>query len=489
MATEETKSVQQADTEPTVPKVTATEAYLRAKATPQGSNLLESIDRMVTQHAIKYVRFEQYDLYGIPRSKTVPMAYFKHFLENGLNFYGGIMTCDVQTRCAPNTGYGEEVTYGDARTIPDLSTFMVLPWVPNTARIIIDPHWYDGTPLMATPRLQLKRIFNEFAKMGYHVRLGYEFEFYLLDAETKTPVYGSQPIFNTIYNNFDIDYLYRMMDVLQGSGFRIITQNSEQGPGQQEINLDYREGLHAVDEAQAFKYAIKEVSLQHGYIATFMTKPYIDRCASGAHIHVSLIDMETGKNAFLDESSPDGLSDLCHKFIAGSVRHARANMVFTAPTVNCYKRYQPGVCAPTTATWGYENRSIGIRVKGTRGQSTHLENRLPGGAANPYASTLSFLQAGLLGIKNGYETPEPVTWDAWADPDIPVLPSTAIEALDAFKADTVLQEAFGQEFTKCVTAMKEWDIKIARENCKDFDTGAFGTYVTDWEIKEFMTEL
>jgi glutamine synthetase len=473
-----------------VPKQTATEAYKVAKNCPEGSNLLERIDRLIAKHSIKYVRFEQYDLYGIPRSKTVPMPYFKYYLENGLNFYGGILTCDVQTRCAPNTGYGEEVTYGDALTIPDLSTFMVLPWVPNTARIIIDPHWYDGTPLMGTPRLQLKRVFSEFAQMGYNVRLGYEFEFYLFDRATGEPAYGSQPIFNTMYNNFDIDYLYGMMDTLQGAGFRIITQNSEQGPGQQEINLDCRDGLAAVDEAQTFKYAIKEISRQYGYTATFMTKPFINRCASGAHLHVSLIDKVTGQNAFLDDSSDDGLSALCHSFIAGVIRHAEANTVFSAPTVNCYKRYQPGVCAPTTATWGYENRSVGVRVKGRRGQaSTHIENRLYCGASNPYTSTLSTLQAGLLGIVNSYPIPEPVEHDAWADASIPELPGTAMDALECFRADKELQAAYGDEFTKVVLAMKEWDIKVARENCSDFDATKFNSYITDWERAEFIEEL
>jgi glutamine synthetase len=468
----------------------AKEAYAKAAVTPEGISCLERIEHLIAEHEIKYVRFEQYDLYGIPRSKTVPVAYFRYYLENGLNFYGGILTCDVQTRCAPNTGYGEEVTYGDALTIPDLNSFMVLPWVPHTARVIIDPHWYDGTPLMGTPRLMLKKLLADFERRGYAVRLGYEFELYLFDAQTKEPVYGSQPIFNTLYNNFDVDYLYGMMDMLQSSGFRIITQNSEQGPGQQEINLDCRDGLDAIDEAQTFKYAIKEISRQYGYIASFMTKPYIDRCASGAHIHFSLIDKATGANAFVDEASQDGLSELCHRSIAGMVRHAAANTVFSAPTVNCYKRYRPGVCAPTTATWGYENRSVGIRVKGRRGQSsTHVENRLYCSASNPYVATLSLLTASLLGIENGYEGTAPCAHDVWADESIPKLPASAADALQAFVEDTVLQEAYGPEFTKVVLAMKEWDLKVARENCEDFDTPAFNDYVSDWELAEFRDDL
>jgi glutamine synthetase len=475
--------------------MTPKEAMAIARRSPQGNNLLLDIRRRIKEGGIKYVRFEQYDLYGIPRSKNVPIDYFEHYLEHGMNFYGGILTCDVQTRCAPGTGYGEEVTYGDARTIPDLTTFMVLPWVPNTARVIVDPHWYDGRPLMGTPRTLLKRVLRRYSDLGYVVRLGFEFEFYLfkaacLAAGALEPAYGSQPIFLTLYNNFDVDYLYGMMDVLQAAGFRLITQNSEQGPGQQEINLDCRDGLAAVDEAQCFKYAIKEITRDDGrYVASFMTKPWIDRCASGAHIHVSLIDKQTGANAFVDPADPEGLSETLRAFVAGLVRHAPANTVFTAPTVNCYKRYRPGVCAPTTATWGFENRSVGFRIKSTRGQSTHLENRLACSAANPYLSALSTLQSGLLGLEGRYACPPPALHDVWADPSIPTLPASLEAALAAFESDEPLKEAYGPEFVKVVSAMKSWDVKTARENCPAYGTPEFKSSISEWEIREFLEIL
>ena len=469
--------------------ITPKESLAEAKRTAAGGNLLLDIQRKIAENDIRYVRFEQYDLYGIPRSKNVPIQYFNHYLEHGLNFYGGIMTCDVQTRCAPGTGYGEEVTYGDARTIPDLSTFMVLPWVPHTARIIVDPHWYDGRPLMATPRILLKKVLKKYSDLGYLVRLGFEFEFYLFDKDTHEPAYGSQPIFVTLYNNFDVDYVYGLLDTLQAAGFRIITQNSEQGPGQQEINLDARDGVEAVDEAQTFKYAIKEISLKYGYLASFMTKPWIDRCASGAHVHVSLINKSDGSNAFLDRSDPDGLSEVCRHFLGGLVAHAPANMVFAAPTVNCYKRYRPGVCAPTSATWGFENRSVCIRIKSTRGQSTHVENRLACSAAYPHLSALSTLQAGLLGIEGKIAPPPPALHDVWADSSTALLPSTMEESLAAFEADEPLKAAYGPELVKVVGAMKRWDMQIAKDNCPDYGTSFFKTYISDWERAEFLEIL
>lgn len=457
---------------------------------PKDKTMLVDIMQQIEANDIKYIRFEQFDLYGVPRSKTVPVKFFKEYVENGLNFYGGILSCDVQTRIAPGTGLGDEASFGgDACTVPDLSTFQVLPWVPHTARIIIDPYWYDGTPVAQTPRIKLKQIFKEFEDLGYIVRIGYEFEFYLFDAKTGEPAYGSAPIFVTQYNNFDIPFLYDMMDKLQTAGFRIITQNSEQGPGQQEINLTYREGLAAVDEAQAFKYAIKEISLQHGYLASFMTKPMIDKCASGAHVHISILDKVTGKNLFGDDASTDGLSDLCKSFIAGVCAHAPANTVFAAPTVNCYKRYKTGVCAPTTATWGFENRSVGVRVKGGSASSRHIETRLNCSAASPYLTTLSTLTAGLMGIKANLPAPPVSDYDVWSHPEVPQLPATMDEALTAFNADSELIAAYGEDFAQVVRAMKEWDIKIAKENCADYDAPEFKDYVSDWEIEEFRDLL
>ena len=319
--------------------------------------------------------------------------------------------------------------------------------------------------------------------------MGYEFEFYVFNRETKKPAYGSQPIFVTQYNNWDMDFTYDLMDKMQEAGFGIITQNSEQGPGQQEINLQYMDGIDAVDGAEAFKCGIKEIAGQHGYLATFMTKPMIDRCASGAHIHISLIDKKTGANVFADTASPDGLSDVCKSFIAGVVSHAEANTVFAAPTVNCYKRYRPGVCAPTTATWGFENRSVGIRVKGCRGKSTHIENRLYSSAANPYLIALTTLQAGMLGLKNKLAAPPDAKHDVWADEKTKKLPATMEAALQAFNEDAELLEAYGPEFVKVVRAMKAWDMKIAKEKCPEYGSAEFKDSISEWELEEFMEIL
>lgn len=453
------------------------------------SQSIDAIKKSIRDHNIQFVRFEQADLHGVSRSKTVPVNSFMDYLDNGLNFYGGLLGLDIQSMVPTGTGYAEEVSFADHCTVPDLSTFHILPWVPNTANITVDPYWYDGTPAMASPRLLLKKIINDFDEMGYICRLGYEFEFYVFDKNTKKPVYDGQPIFVTLKNNFDIDFTYDLMRKMEQAGVRIITQNSEHGPGQQELNLYYEDGLSASDTAFLYKMGTKEIALQHGYIASWMTKPFIDSSASGSHFHISLIDKKTGLNAFNDPDAEFGLTELARNFLAGVLKHARANTVFTAPTINCYKRYRVNSFAPHSATWGMENRTVGVRLKGCRGQSTHFENRLACGGTNPYLLALSTLAAGLEGIKSKPALPAPITDIAYTRTDVPRLPFTLDEAVEAFEQDTDLHSVLHPEFIKLVTAVKKFEVAMAREKFPDYGTEAFNNRVDQWEWDYYMELL
>lgn len=450
------------------------------------TGLIDDIKKTIRDRDIHFVRFEQADLYGVSRSKTVPVGCFMDYIKNGLNFYGGLLGLDIQSMVPTGTGYAEEVSYADHCTIPDLSTFTVLPWVKNTANITIDPYWYDGTPAMASPRLLLKKIIDEFDRLGYICRLGYEFEFYVLDKETRKPAYTGQPIFVTLKNNFDIDFTYDLMRKMDQAGVRIITQNSEHGPGQQEINLYYEDGVAAADTAFLYKMGTKEIALQHGYIATWMTKPFIDSSGSGSHFHVSLIDKATGKNAFNDPDGLYGLSDLARNFLAGLLRHAKANTVFTAPTINCYKRYRVNSFAPHSATWGMENRTVGIRLKGSRGESTHFENRLACGGTNPYLMALSTLAAGLSGMQSAPDLPEPITDIAYERNDIPILPHSLEEAISEFERDTELHDLLDPEFVKLVLAVKKYEVETAKAQFDDYGTSEFNNRVDPWEWDYYM---
>jgi len=436
-----------------------------------------------------YVRFEQPDLHGMSRGKTVPVAHFRHYAEHGLNFLGGLLGLDAQGGVAGGTGYLEERNFADSLIFPDLDTIAVVPWAERTARVLADPRWYDGQPLQAAPRHLARRQLDRLTELGYELRSGFEYELYLVDAETREPAFDGIQIFWTVRNNFDQPFVNKLLDSLRATGVDIITSNVEYGPGQMEINFAPRMGVAAADQAFVFKNAVKEVAQQHGYLASFMTKPYADQSASGCHYHHSLVRREGGANAFFDEDAADGLSELARHWIGGQMAHARALTALVAPTINCAKRYKLFSFAPMNVTWGHEDRTAALRVKGARGRETRLENRMPCAGSNPYLVMAAVVAAGLDGVQRRLEPPPPTTAVAYADERSPKLPTTLDEAVAAFEEDETLSACLGEEFVKLFLAVKRHEIQKARSAIPEYGRADWPEVVTDWERENLFEYL
>jgi glutamine synthetase len=450
---------------------------------------LADIGRALAEGQIEFVRFEQSDTHGIARSKLVPTRHVARFAEDGLNFLLGQLGFDAQASVAPGTGYLEELGFPDSRIFPDLATFRVLPWLDATARLICEPRFYDGRPAGAAPRYVARRQLEALEALGYRVGTGYEYEFYLREAASGHPPYLGIQIFATLRNEFDGAFIRQLIRDLSAVDVDIITANAEYGPGQQEINFAPGWGIAGADAAFSFKHGVKEIARQHGYTASFMTRPYGDQSSSGCHFHHALYRVADGGNAFDDPSTPDGLSTLARQFIAGQIAHAPALAALYAPTVNCAKRYKLYSFAPTNATWGHENRTVGIRIKGVRGANTHIENRIPCGASNPYLVMAGTIAAGIDGIRRGLEPPEPVAGMAYGMAGVSDLPTSLGAALDALAADEVLRAALGEEFVKLFVAVKRHEIGKARSAIPSFDTPAFHDSVDEWEREELFEFL
>jgi len=450
---------------------------------------MSDVGRAIAEQGIEFVRFEQSDTHGISRSKLIPAAHVEHFARDGLNFLLGQLGFDAQGGVAPGTGYLEDVGFPDSRIFPDPATFRVLPWADATARLICEPHFYDGRPAGAAPRYVARRQIEALHDLGYRVRAGYEYEFYLRDAEMGEPPYQGIQIFATLRNEFDGGFVRQIVRDLQAVDVDIITANAEYGPGQQEINFAPGWGIAAAAAAFSFKQAVKEIARQHGYTASFMTKPYADQSASGCHFHHALYRVADGANAFDDPGGPDGLSDLARQFIAGQIAHAPALTALYAPTVNCAKRYKLYSFAPTNATWGLENRTVGLRIKGVRGANTHVENRIPCAASNPYLVLAGTIAASIDGMRNKLAPPDPVGGMAYGMDGVTDIPTSLGAALDALEADTMLREALGEEFVKLFVAVKRHEIGKARAAIADFDTPDFNNMVDPWEREELFEFL
>ncbi len=450
---------------------------------------IDELKKKLDTTNIDFVRFEQTDTHGISRSKTVPSRHLEHFATHGLNFLLGQLGLDVQGGVAPGTGYLEERGFPDSRIFPDLDTMTILPWAARTARLICEPRFQDGTPAMAAPRAVARALLGDLESMGYGLFSGYEYEFYVVNRDTRKPPFTGIQIFATLRNNFDEAFVDQILLWMPQAGVDIITSNAEYGPGQMEINFAPASGIAAADQAFTFKNGVKEIAQQNGYMATFMTKPYADQSANGCHFHHSLIDLKSGKNAFSNPDNPFELNDNCRWWLGGQIKHAAAICALAAPTINCYKRYKQWSFAPTNATWGVENRTVAVRVKGLKGEGAHLENRTPGGASNPYLVMAAILAAGIDGLRNHIEPPPPVEKIAYGMEDATNLPGNLPDALNALEAGGQMRELLGEEFIKLFLAVKRHEIKKGESGGAVVGSPGFNERVEPWEINEYFEFL
>ncbi|MEM8836727.1 MAG: glutamine synthetase family protein [Pseudomonadota bacterium] len=432
----------------------------------------EAFAKKVAELGYEYVRFEFPDMAGLSRGKTVPIDHVASYMRSGLNFYGGTVALDSYSIPVRNSGYNEERNYQDCVMVIDEDTITPVPWLEKTCRVICDTMWYDGTPQMATPRLLMKKMLKLADSMGYTVKMGHEYEFYLVDEETRKPIFGGQPIFVTSRTH-EVPAVDDLIRTLKAQGIDIITYNVEHGPGQVEINYSALDGVAAADRAFVFKNSVKEYMKTHGLLATFMTKPYKGLSGSCSHFHISLIDKETGKNAFLDADPEDGMSPLMRSFVQGILDHARASMAIWNPSPNCYRRIRPRTYAPSNISWGVQDRSASVRIKASRDQSQHLEVRVPSALSNPYLVSASVIAAGLLGVSQKRDLEPAASGPKEDDDRFEKLPTSIEDALEALESDVALCELLGQEFTKVYLAMKWQETSRLRDEIPPAETAEY----------------
>ncbi len=427
------------------------------------------------KQGVGFVRFELPDMHGISRSKTIPIAHAFDYAERGLNMYGGASVLDSRSDVVPGTLYHEERGYGDQLLFPDPDSAAVLPWAEGTARLICDARWYDGMPLEATPRYVFRRALEKARSMGFEPLMGSEFEFFLLTADTHEPLFSGYHIFNTLRNDF-VPTIRRIVEEMQEVGVDIITANCEYAGSQWEINFAPGRGLAGPDDAFTFKNGVKEIAKQDGYLATFMTKPWAGHAGSGCHTHLSLLHEDSGENAFCDADDPQGMADTCRSFISGLLRYARAIDAVIAPTVNCLRRRRRHTFSPTNISWGLEDRSALVRVKGGAPANTHIEYRAASALSNPYLVGAALIQAGLRGIEEGLPVPEPAERGVPAEEDdsFDKLPTELEESLDALDQEPAAKEFFGEEFVTAYSTMRRYELS------------RFKDWVSDWERTEYL---
>jgi glutamine synthetase len=319
---------------------------------------------------------------------------------------------------------------------------------------------------------------------GLTPQIAYEFEFYLMEPDgeggwrsVSMPshrVYGTGP---AIDPRGVVDQMVRTATECQ---FDVESWGSEYDTAQFEVNIKYREAIPAADDAFLVRLLIKEIATRNGNLATFIGRPFPDRGGSGLHVNLSFL-AEDGSNAFEDLGAADGLSRLARQCLAGMLAHHEGMAAILAPHTNAYKRLQPDMLNGYWANWGYDDRTVGIRVPPGRGAATRLEQRTADGAANPYLAAAALLHASRLGVENELDPPAPQDPGTEVNTEVRV-PPTLEKALDLFQADKELCEALGSEIVTAFTMLKkaEWERYV--KATPDPET----TEPAEWELQYYL---
>ncbi len=435
----------------------------------------EDIIRLVREGDVEFIRMQFTDIFGQLKNVAITASQIEKAVGNQIMIDGSSIEGFVR------------IQESDQYLWPDLDSFTVLPWRPQhgkVARLICDVHNPDGTPFVGDPRGTLKRALKKAADMGYSFNVGPEMEFFLFQTDEKglptTETSDQAGYFDLGPLDHGESTRREIVLALEQMGFEIEASHHEVAAGQHEIDFKYADALTAADNIMTFKLAVKSLAQKNGLHATFMPKPVLGINGSGMHTNMSL--MKDGKNAFADPSDKLGLSKEAYSFIAGILAHMRSMAAITNPLVNSYKRLVPGYEAPCYLAWSASNRSALIRIPAARGMGTRVELRCPDPSCNPYLELAVCLAAGLDGIERGLTPPDEITENIFAMDEkareakgILSLPGNLKEAVDLMLTDPLICDTLGTHVVTQYSAGKyaEWD--------------AYRTYVSDWELRRYLT--
>jgi len=380
------------------------------------------------------------DAAGVLRGKLIPASAWPAVAEGGIHMASVLYTWTPRCEIRDDDVYLDPSKgWPDMHVIPIVEDMRVVPWRPGFALVMCDTRDEEGHELPVSPRSVLERVLAKAAGMGFEVQVGFEIEFYLLDAETRRPRHDDIQCYGLARAAEYEDVLGPMRNDLIDFGIPIEAANAEYAPGQVEINVRYDEAMRTADNAVLFRNAVKEIAAQHGYLASFMAKIDHDQSGSGVHLHHSL--WSDGRNAFSDGGK---LSETGRWYLGGMHKHMAELTLFGSPTPNSYKRRQAYSFCPQTASWGHDNRTVGLRVIEGSESAVRIEQRDGSSDANPYLIMAAQIAAGLKGVEEQIEPGPATDSDAYADQTNPMLPPTVPAAIEALEKSDLAKETFGE---------------------------------------------
>ena len=349
---------------------------------------------------------------------------------------------------------------------PDADTICPVPWASPqepTALLIHDCCTRDGQLHPLASRSVLRKVLALYEAKGWRPVVAPEAEFYFVKTNTNpdeplvTPIgrNGRREQPGQSYSVDAVNQYERIIDDIyeycEAMGLDVETLTHEEGPAQFEINFVHGDALTMADQMFLFKRTVRETALQHNIYATFMAKPMQDAPGSSMHIHQSIVDAGSGRNIFTDANN--GESALFRHYIGGLQKYTPEFLAMYAPNVNSYRRLLQVGDAPANVCWGYDNRSVGLRVPISDPLNLRVENRFPGTDSNPYLALAASLASGYLGMEQQLEPDEPV--DTYAVSKQSRVSTDFAQALESFATSSMASEVFGESFVRAYCAVKK----------------------------------
>ena len=407
------------------------------------------------------------DLNGIMRGKRIPANRWQDVCETGnaccLSLFTMDMTCDVWDTPLVNfeNGFPDFHIMPATRPVP-------IPWEPGVAMCFGTGLGMDHKPVPVDPRQALVRQIERAAGMGIDVQAGAELEFYLLDPETGQP----RDVGNDCYGleraaSFE-HVLGPIRQQIDAIGIPIEQSNPEYAPGQVEVNMRYDSALLAADRVVMFRSLVKQLATRHGYLASFMAKPFIDLGGNGFHLHYSL--WSEGQNIFSDGGR---LNDTGRHFLGGLQKRMVETSICGAANVNSYRRRVPYSFCPTNASWGMDNRTVALRVIEGSDSATRVEKRDAGADCNPYLLMATDIAAGLDGIEEKQEPTKITTGDAYNDSHDEALPTTLADAIRLARGSNWLASVLGAAQLETWLQQAERELKFFGDQVTPFETDRY----------------
>ena len=440
-------------------------------------------DAIPKNYPLKYVHIAITDIDGILRGKMMEVEKFNSAAQNGFGFCDVVFGWDMGDIAYDNISYtGWHTGYPDAQAFPDLSTKRAIPCLENSLFFMAD--FKEPVPC---PRRLLKNIQKQAKELGYLPLFSQEFEWFNFKRQnqsnpdsgikwqTPLPITPGMFGYSILRLGENQEFWNTLFHVFVQAGIPVEGLHTETGPGVAEAAIKYADVLEAADRAVLFKTLTKIIGYRFGIQPSFMAKWNENLPGCSGHLHQSLAALNSGENLFFDSRNKGKISNLMRNYIAGQLYCLPEILPMYAPNVNSYKRLTEGAWAPTTITWGFDNRTTALRVIADKPSSTRLETRVPGSDVNPYLAMAAALASGLYGIKNKLSlTIEPTRGNGYQDQSQGRLAPNLWEATQKMKHSSIAKELFGNEFVQHFTATRETEWK------------RFMRSVTDWELQRYF---